>query len=426
LNVAAAAPAPTAPVADGSTAVAGQTATGGAGEATTGFDALLALVAGLAAPGDGETAPDKAGEALPPAQEAEAAPTDSTLAVLAALMTPPPAAPLTQTTVETPPGAPSTPPPAAAPTAPSVDAAPVGPQPAPVADAAAFDMAAALDADAVPAPAPTAAKGETAPAPIALATAQAAPAAAKIETPVRAAEPAQPTARTAAAPAEAVRTETDQAVTAMSAAGDQGAPSGSGSKTASGAAAEPAAPAATNPSLNAAAPVEPIRTAAATTPAAPPAPVRGSPETVAKLSADILKKLDGRSTRFELALDPAGLGRVDVKVEIGAHGHVTAALSFDTPQAAAELRNRAGELRSALQQAGFDLPENALSFDVGGQAGGDGRGAQTAWDYEGRDQRGSAFAGRAFQAVLNGGESLAADLSLRLGAARADGVDIRI
>ena len=42
-------------------------------------------------------------------------------------------------------------------------------------------------------------------------------------------------------------------------------------------------------------------------------------------------------------------------------------MSFDNPVAAAEMRSRAGELRSALEQAGFDLGKGGLSFDFSGQ-----------------------------------------------------------
>jgi hypothetical protein len=95
--------------------------------------------------------------------------------------------------------------------------------------------------------------------------------------------------------------------------------------------------------------------------------VRAAPETVAKLAAQIVRKLDGKSSRFDVSLDPAGLGRVNVRVEIGAKGQVTAALSFDSPAAAAELRGRADELRQALQQAGFDVSRTGLSFADSGQ-----------------------------------------------------------
>jgi Meckel syndrome type 1 protein len=99
--------------------------------------------------------------------------------------------------------------------------------------------------------------------------------------------------------------------------------------------------------------------------------------TVAHLAEQIVSKVDGKSTRFDVTLDPAGLGKVDVKIEIGRSGEINAALSFDNPQAAAELRSRVGELRTALEQAGFDLSKGGLSFDFSGQNQG-----RNLWDQQ--------------------------------------------
>ncbi|MDB5433021.1 MAG: hypothetical protein JWP35_4137, partial [Caulobacter sp.] len=147
--------------------------------------------------------------------------------------------------------------------------------------------------------------------------------------------------------------------------------------------------------------------------------VRGSPETVAKLSSDIARKLEQRSTRFDLALTPEGLGTVNVRLEIGAEGRLTAAMSFDTPQAAAEMRGRADDLRQSLEAAGFDL-SGGMSFDVAGQNGGQG---QRTFDND--NQSGRSFAGQAFQAALDvADEPPTANPYSRLSA--ASGLDIRI
>ncbi|MGA0607601.1 flagellar hook-length control protein FliK [Phenylobacterium sp. VNQ135] len=156
--------------------------------------------------------------------------------------------------------------------------------------------------------------------------------------------------------------------------------------------------------------------------AAPQAhPVRGAPETVANLAAQIVKKLEARSTRFDLELDPVGLGKVDVRVEIGAHGRMTASLSFENPQAAAELRTRSGELHKALEQAGFDL-SGGLSFDVAGDRG------QARQDW-GEGQQQGGFRGRAFQQAMdaaNEADLAAASGELRLRRGVTAGVDVRI
>jgi flagellar hook-length control protein FliK len=102
------------------------------------------------------------------------------------------------------------------------------------------------------------------------------------------------------------------------------------------------------------------------------AAVRGSPETAAALASEIAKRLEGRNTRFEVALDPAGLGMVNVSIDIGADGRMSAQLAFERPEAAAELRGRSAELQRALEQAGFDLSRGGLSFTGEGGRGGAG------------------------------------------------------
>ncbi|WP_309644647.1 flagellar hook-length control protein FliK [Phenylobacterium sp.] len=153
--------------------------------------------------------------------------------------------------------------------------------------------------------------------------------------------------------------------------------------------------------------------------------VRGSPETVANLAAQIVKKLEGRSTRFDVELNPAGLGQVNVAVEIAANGKMTAAMSFETQHAANELRGRSADLQRALEQAGFDV-SGGLSFDVAGDRG-EGR---SAWaDQQNQQANGGAWRGRAFQAVLGtAGDAAdaAAASALNLQRRTSSGVDVRI
>ncbi len=153
---------------------------------------------------------------------------------------------------------------------------------------------------------------------------------------------------------------------------------------------------------------------------APPetAPTRGSPETVARLASDIARKLEGRTTRFDVQLDPLGLGKVDVSIEINADGRLSASLSFDSAQTAADLRGRAAELRQALEKAGFDLADGGLSFDMNNPGGSTGR--------ETRETL-AAWSSRAFQTARSGLEQ-ADVLAARSPSSRtpSGGVDIRI
>lgn len=89
---------------------------------------------------------------------------------------------------------------------------------------------------------------------------------------------------------------------------------------------------------------------------------RATVETTAQIAASILRKLETRTTRFDMVLTPEQLGSVDVSMEIDADGHMTARLAFDNPAAANEMRARSEELRRQLMEAGFQLTENALEF----------------------------------------------------------------
>ncbi len=119
-------------------------------------------------------------------------------------------------------------------------------------------------------------------------------------------------------------------------------------------------------------------------------PVRGAPETVARLAAGMIEKLEARSGRFDLQLDPNGMGSVDVRVQIGADGQLTASLGFESARAAAELRGRSDELRQSLEQAGFTVPEGGLSFDFTGQ--GQGQQGRPGPDLADSRRGGAAFA----------------------------------
>lgn len=89
---------------------------------------------------------------------------------------------------------------------------------------------------------------------------------------------------------------------------------------------------------------------------------RATIETTAQIAAQITRKLEGRSTRFEMALTPEGLGRVDVSLDIDADGQLAARLAFDNPIAAMDLRGRVDELRRQLEDQGFKLADDALQF----------------------------------------------------------------
>lgn len=127
-----------------------------------------------------------------------------------------------------------------------------------------------------------------------------------------------------------------------------------------------------------AAPVAAERAAADLAPAAPveaadtaaPAPAEiaraglshAAVDATAQIAAQIIRRHDARTTRFEMSLLPEELGRVDVKLDIDSEGRLAARLAFDNPAAALDMRGRADELRRQLEQAGFHVADDAFEF----------------------------------------------------------------
>lgn len=369
-----------------------------------------------ATPASADTTPSvPAALALSVKPEAAPATTDQPLApqasaqAMASPSTPAPAAPPAAI-----PAAVAAPPPPAAPDQPLVLPA-ADPKAPPAAAPAPAVLASAAQAPALPlAEGPAAAATEGADEPVPAVTAAAAAAelrpAAKAEKPEASAPAKAASAPAAAAPA--IQAETAAAAQPAQPAADDGQDrppsdqheSSSGDKGAPDIVAAPASGPASAAHM--------IQAEAAA------AAVRGAPETVARLAAQIVKKLEGKSSRFDIALDPAGLGKVDVKVEINAQGQMTAALNFDTAAAAAELRGRASELRAALEQAGFDMSNSNLSFSFAGQ--GDNSGQAFA------QQDGRRGAARFLQALADDQPLAAPAAASSLLGSRASGVDVRI
>lgn len=71
----------------------------------------------------------------------------------------------------------------------------------------------------------------------------------------------------------------------------------------------------------------------------------------------------GRS-RFEIRLDPAELGRIDVRIDVDRHGQMTSHLTVEKPETLAMLRQDAPQLQRALDQAGFRTGDNGLQFSL--------------------------------------------------------------
>jgi hypothetical protein len=108
--------------------------------------------------------------------------------------------------------------------------------------------------------------------------------------------------------------------------------------------------------------IQPLAATSQAQAASPDRQATATAQTVPLLANEILRKSGGRSAQFDISLTPEGLGKVDVQISINPRGELTASMVFDTPQAAAELRGRAAELQKSLEQAGFQVSQNGLSF----------------------------------------------------------------
>lgn len=131
----------------------------------------------------------------------------------------------------------------------------------------------------------------------------------------------------------------------------------------------------------------PVAQAAVAAQAPPPVPVGQVPMTIG------LRSLAG-SSEFQIRLDPAELGRIDVKLEIDkARGTVTTHLVVDRAETLALLQRDAPQLQQALSQAGLDA-SGGLDLSLRGDGG---AGAQSG-GREGQ-ARGNAWAAEANEAV---------------------------
>lgn len=97
--------------------------------------------------------------------------------------------------------------------------------------------------------------------------------------------------------------------------------------------------------------------------AQPGTPVQ--PQTPAReIAINMAKNLGNGTNRFEIRLDPAELGRIDVRMELGTDGRVQAHLTVDKPETLEMLQRDARSLEKALSDAGLDMENGTLSYSM--------------------------------------------------------------
>lgn len=89
-----------------------------------------------------------------------------------------------------------------------------------------------------------------------------------------------------------------------------------------------------------------------------------APQASMQVHARFIERFDGRAQQFEVRLDPAELGRVNVRIEINADNRVSAILSTHDSNALNDLLRGQRALEQALADSGIDLTEDGIEFQL--------------------------------------------------------------
>jgi chemotaxis protein MotD len=89
-----------------------------------------------------------------------------------------------------------------------------------------------------------------------------------------------------------------------------------------------------------------------------------------RLGIEIAATAQSGASRFDIRLDPAELGRIDVRIEVDRHGNVTSHLTVEKPETLVMLRNDAPQLQRALDDAGLKTSDGGLQFSLRDQSSG--------------------------------------------------------
>ena len=122
--------------------------------------------------------------------------------------------------------------------------------------------------------------------------------------------------------------------------------------------------------LQAAGTLQPQQSAAAPTPA-PQLTVTAATHAAVPLSGlamEIAASAKSGKSRFEIRLDPADLGRIDVRIDVDRNGQVTSHLTVERPETLSMLRQDANQLQRALDNAGLSTGNSGLQFSLRDQS----------------------------------------------------------
>ena len=94
----------------------------------------------------------------------------------------------------------------------------------------------------------------------------------------------------------------------------------------------------------------------------------GAPVPLSGLAVEIAASARSGKTRFDVRLDPADLGRIDVRIDVDRNGQVISHLRVEKPETLTMLRQDAAQLRQALDDAGLKTGHGGLQFSLRDQS----------------------------------------------------------
>ncbi len=135
-------------------------------------------------------------------------------------------------------------------------------------------------------------------------------------------------------------------------------------------------------------------------------PANDAPVPLSGLALEIAASAQSGKSRFDIRLDPAELGRIDVRIDVDRNGVVTSHLTVEKPETLSLLRQDAAQLQRALDDAGLSTGNGGLQFSLrdqssSGQDGGNesGRNAHRLVVSE-EDSAPAVVAGRSYGRML--------------------------
>jgi hypothetical protein len=88
------------------------------------------------------------------------------------------------------------------------------------------------------------------------------------------------------------------------------------------------------------------------------------------IALQVARNLQKGANRFDIRLDPAEMGRIDVRMEVKKDGNVAAHLTVDRPETLDLLQRDARALQQALNDAGLQANADSLNFSLRDQNAG--------------------------------------------------------